>query len=525
MGEKNASLKLSPLVKIHTMNTTISYHQLKTELRQKVTENDTKEATSLLEKHPDIIDARYEQGLTCLMIAATQGNLAMVKLLLSNNAHLDAEDFYQNTAFLKAVENKRLSVVYYLLEQGANPNQQSTNYDNALYLAYRHLERHDFWPFIKKMLEYGVDINLQHYNSQNLLTEATDYDADLELTRFLLDNGADLNWVDQYANTALTNACERGNIAIIDLLWKRGANLNQCTCRYLGPGWSTYGDEDEGFNALMRAVNKNNEIIVRVLIARGTDVNVQSINTTRGRFDGVVFGKTALQIALKKKYYNLVQILIEAGADPDLQDDEGKSAANYLKDGQLPSTANTSPDSNLNSDLMREMAANSDPIEQDEWNKVLAQHQVFLENKPKDGHWQVLDVSGLSLGIYQGKKPEQGTQLELRFTNFTGMSLQNQNLGYANLVGSWGKNIDFKGVNLQNALLVDSYLPNANFEGVILTDADFSRSDLTNANFRNALIKNTDFENCNLTGADFTGAQILGGKFQGAQIEQIKGIL
>ncbi|OJJ22409.1 hypothetical protein BKI52_06930 [marine bacterium AO1-C] len=508
-----------------TIKKDISYHELKTKLRQNTTNNQLEAVKDLLEQYPEIIDARYEEGLTCLMIASNQGNLAMVKLLLAKDAHLDAEDFYQNTSLLKAIENKRVAVANYLLAQGADPNHQSSSFDNALHLGHRNLERQDFWAMLKLLLAHGADIDLLHYNRQNLLTEATDYDADLELTRFLLEQGANPNQVTHYANTPLNNACERGNISIIEVLLQRGANINQCTCRHLGPGWSTHGDEDEGFNALMRATHKNNELIVRLLIARGADVNVQSMNTTRGTFDGVVFGKTALQIALEKQHFSIAQLLLDAGADINIKDDTGKSPQDYLKNGQIAQDQTVASSSTLNHSLMQEMAAGNAPIKANEWGQMLAEHQVFLENKTKDGHWQVLDASGLAMGIFQGAKSDKGQQLAPQFANLTGMDLQSHNLSYANLLGCWGEGTDFRGSTFIGALLVDAYLPQANFEGVVLTNADFSRTDLTNANFRNALLKGTDFENCNLTGADFTGAQILGAKFDGANIDQIKGIL
>ncbi len=502
----------------------VSYHALKTDLKQKTTGNQVEAVGTLLKQYPEIVDARYKEGLTCLMMAASQGNLALVKLFLEKKAHLDAEDQYKNTALLHAIKAKRVELAMHLLEQGADPHQQCHNSYNPMYLAYENFERHDFWPFMEALIKHGIDLNQVHSHGQTLLMAASDFQADVELLRFLLDRGANPNLADHDANTVLINACKRNHLQIIEVLLQRGANINQCACYYLRPGYSTHGDEDEGFNALMRAVHANNELIVRLLIARGADVNAPSINTTRGTFDGVTFGKTALQIALTKEHYSIAQLLLDAGADPSLKDHDGKSAQDDLQNGQIVKDGESASASNLNHSLMQEMAAENTPIEAQEWAQMLAAHQVFLENKTKGGSWQVLDASGLSLGVFQGASSENGTQLAPQFANLTGVNLKNQQLSYANLLACWGKSIDFRGSTLASTLLADAYLPNANFEGAVLTEADFSRSDLTNANFRNALIKGTDFEHCNLTGADFTGAQIMGATFNGAQIDQIKGI-
>jgi ankyrin repeat protein len=70
--------------------------------------------------------------------------------------------------------------------------------------------------------------------------------------------------------------------------------------------------------------------VVRFLIGRGADVNTRSRNPLYPRNWGrLPAGHTPLMLAVVRDRPGYVQLLLEHGADPALQDEDGKTAWDY----------------------------------------------------------------------------------------------------------------------------------------------------------------------------------------------------
>ncbi len=91
--------------------------------------------------------------------------------------------------------------------------------------------------------------------------------GDCERVHTLLDEGAEIDSLDEHGQTALINASLRGDIDLVQLLIKQGAELNH-TAKYR-------------LTALMLAVVNRKTEIVRILM--GASVNVDLSGT--GPFD------------------------------------------------------------------------------------------------------------------------------------------------------------------------------------------------------------------------------------------------
>jgi len=125
------------------------------------------------------------------------------------------------------------------------------------------------------------------------------------IATYLLDQeGCDINLGDGYGSTALHLACEEGHWPIVELLVSKGANL---TIRDSG-----------GYTPLMMAASTTHEKqleIIKCLFDASNAVR-ETINT-RGRS-----GKTALQWSAFWGDVRIVKLLMEAGANPLLADDD-----------------------------------------------------------------------------------------------------------------------------------------------------------------------------------------------------------
>ena len=147
----------------------------------------------------------------------------------------------------------------------------------------------------KLLLDSGADVNAQGGKYGNAL-QAAACNESLDITTLLLDSGADVNAQGGPLGNALQAAVLCENIDMVRLLLDRGADVNIQGGKFP--------------NALQAAVRKRSVDIVRLLLDRGADVNAQGIN-----------GANALQQAAGpgSSVIDIVRLLLAKGADINAQ--------------------------------------------------------------------------------------------------------------------------------------------------------------------------------------------------------------
>lgn len=170
---------------------------------------------------------------------------------------------------------------------------------------------------------------------------------------------------------------------------------------------------------------------------------------------------------------------------------------------------------------LRKLAENSRKIPLNEFREILTNHLRFIRSGGGGGQWQTMNINGVILGIYLGKKEVPG-QAVLNNLRLDHLPLQETFLPYANLVGILAENCNWEGINLNHTLITDAMCRGTSFSRASCIGTDFSRSDLRDCSFRDANLKYADFENCNLEGADFTGARLEHARFPGAILKDVK---
>ncbi|MCF2141186.1 MAG: pentapeptide repeat-containing protein [Candidatus Lokiarchaeota archaeon] len=169
---------------------------------------------------------------------------------------------------------------------------------------------------------------------------------------------------------------------------------------------------------------------------------------------------------------------------------------------------------------LRHIAESSKAVTPQEFQQLLHDHKEFIKLGGGGGQWQTMNINGVILGIYLGKKEIKG-QAVLNNRRLDQLKLAEISLPYSNLVGILAEGMDWHRINLNHSLITDSMLKNTCFDDATCIGTDFSRSDLRNCSFRNANLKYADFENCNLEGADFTGANLKNARFPGANLANV----
>jgi uncharacterized protein len=143
---------------------------------------------------------------------------------------------------------------------------------------------------VKAMLAAHTDVNAPEPDGATALAWAVHQD-DLETAQLLIRAGADVNTANDYGITPLVLACTNRNAAMIQKLLDAKANASAAN-------WA-------GQTVLMACVSTGSLEGVKLLLAHKADVNAHENES----------GQTALMWAAAKTHPDIVQALIDAGAD------------------------------------------------------------------------------------------------------------------------------------------------------------------------------------------------------------------
>ncbi len=192
-----------------------------------------------------------------MYLAVAQGHYSLVQLLVENGAHIHGDKGSGSAAIQAACRYGCVKILTYLIQQSMDINQDIGDGHTALNVA-------------------------SHYGH-------------IDCVKVLLQAGSDVNKIDKGGQSALYIAVMYQHPRIVKLLVALGADVNlydvefQCCC-------------------LHAAVNSGHLEIVTLLLAGNCDVNVLQDQ-----------GQTSLYIAAELGYITIMNALINAGADPDIE--------------------------------------------------------------------------------------------------------------------------------------------------------------------------------------------------------------
>jgi ankyrin repeat protein len=116
-------------------------------------ERDQPRALELLQKHPDLIQARWIHGETLVHFMAVEGFYKGVKFLAEHGADVNAVNEFGDPPLIDVAMLGHDHIAEVLLRHGANPNAVSKTRDNALHCAVQR----GYEPLIRLLLEAGAD--------------------------------------------------------------------------------------------------------------------------------------------------------------------------------------------------------------------------------------------------------------------------------------------------------------------------------------------------------------------------------
>ena len=263
------------------------------------------------------------------LIAATLGKqYEMVQFLLQNGVYVDRQDEKGRTALFSACNHKHISIARLLLKAGANPNLTTNTLSTPLSVACTN----GSVELVKLLLQSKADPNICSSSGYTPLMNACMY-AHHNIVKLLLQSGAYVNSrsQDRYAATALTIASMHNDNRIISILLNANVDIDVripgcgspllLLCSYrndemvkclleAGADPNVVCTEYFNFTALHFACIQNNEDIVQLLLKAKANTNV--LNSK---------GFTPLNIAVSEGNFKIVEALLAAGADIELEND------------------------------------------------------------------------------------------------------------------------------------------------------------------------------------------------------------
>ena len=248
------------------------------------------------------------------------------EVLRSSNEELKMHIFH------RAVDKERVDIVEFLVREGVSVNIQNRYGETPLHIA---ADKNAPADMMKTLLSLGADFGLPDKRGKLPLTNAIRRGSREAANILILV--ADVNQTDASGRNALHMAADYGRMEFVSQLLERKANPNI---------FRTHGDSRIE-TALMIAIRRENLQVARALIP-ASDVNAIQFSK-RGT------SKTALCLSAEKGHLEIIDLLLDAGANPDILCHAGRFSKQKetplvisIRRGNLHAAKMLIPESNVN---------------------------------------------------------------------------------------------------------------------------------------------------------------------------------
>ncbi|KAK3236718.1 hypothetical protein CYMTET_53158 [Cymbomonas tetramitiformis] len=259
------------------------------------------------------LDDADTNGRTLLAVAASEGQVEVVRYLLDRGASGSIKDINGNTPLNDAVREGHHEVAMLLKAKGFKLDYPELDMAGMLCeVAYSEsIEK------MRQLVLHGCDINLADYDGRTALMLAAS-SGRLEMVSLLLGLGADMAKQDRFGNTALDDAVREKHLEVQKVLCEAGARLRDrgiqlCDAAAEGDletlvvlckngANANDGDYDKRTGLHLAASNGHNDCVDFLLAQPGIDINTVDN-----------FGGTPLDDALRHQNSAIVVMLTKRG--------------------------------------------------------------------------------------------------------------------------------------------------------------------------------------------------------------------
>ena len=280
-------------------------------------------------------DARADGGLraTAMMYAAYRDRADMMQVLANAGADIDLPDDRGDPPINWAAYGGKREAVAWLLANNARLDQ--VGHGTALEIA----KRRGFTAIATEIaaVQFPVDLD----GTIVKLAAAIDQN-EVDKSRQLIESGASATAVDETGRPLLHRAARQNRIDIVKAMLASGADVNL--------------PDDIGFTALMESARDRHADMVALLLEHGADANaialpaalnmtpihlaciggdagiIRALHTAGADLDAQdTDGTTAVIWALGEGHREAADLMLELGADPDIENQFGSSATTIIE--------------------------------------------------------------------------------------------------------------------------------------------------------------------------------------------------
>ena len=240
------------------------------------------------------IDTKTSKGGRPLHLASCSGALEVVKMLVEAGAGVNVTDDDGNTCLILAAHYGHTETVRYLVGlPEVDVNHRDSNNETALHCAVT--EGHP--DVVQVLIHAGADIDTKNEDGDSPLHRASTSGV-LEIVKMLLRAGAGVNVTDDGRNTCLILAAYCGHTETARyLVGLPEVDVNHC--------------DSENETALHCATNEGYTEVLQVLIEAGADIDTLNED-----------GHSPLHCASDSGALEVVKMLVEAGAGVNVTDND-----------------------------------------------------------------------------------------------------------------------------------------------------------------------------------------------------------
>ena len=295
------------------------------------------------------VNARNEYGSSPMSEAGVRGDEEILRILIDADADVESPTLEGQTVLMSAVRTPNVDAAELLLENGANPNaSESWRGQTALMFAaaqsqpemVRLLLEHGARPdAVSKLEEWPRQVTNEPRPQSRPLGALTALllaarEGCTLCAEYLVEGGADVDKVDPNGITPLLMATLNARWDVAMVLIEAGADVNRWDTWGRAPLYSTvdYNTVPRGGRPDRPSLDANTPLdVAEALLERDANPNMQlkifppyrSLGNDRGGDSMLTVGTTPLIRAAKAGDVELVELLLEHDALPDLKNQPG----------------------------------------------------------------------------------------------------------------------------------------------------------------------------------------------------------
>ena len=249
-------------------------------------------------------------GLTPLMNASINGYVKLAIELINHNADVNARELDSrgnisaDSLFYAVNANNSLELVKVLLNSGANPNIVYSDPEEGNFTILDRSLYYNNFEIFKTLVENGANIDKVNDRGEPFIVNAIRRER-FDIVKYLVDKGIDpkMKYTD-YRNipfSLLAATVNNNDTKIAEYLIDKGADVNTKAIidNYMENDMtSNYKDNSkEAVNLILTAIENGNTSLVKLLIEKGADTTV--VNKKK---------KTVFDIAREKGYDDVLEL-------------------------------------------------------------------------------------------------------------------------------------------------------------------------------------------------------------------------